>query len=43
MVLTHPNGEKKDGSIRMRVDYCALNALNVKNKYPLSHVDELFD
>ena len=34
---------KKDGSMRMCVDYHALNALTIKNKYPLSKIDELFD
>jgi hypothetical protein len=25
------------------VDYCALNEVTVKNKYPLSRIDDLFD
>ena len=33
----------KDGSIRMCIDCCNLNALNIKNKYPLPRIDELFD
>ena len=35
--------KKKDGSMRMCIDYRALNAITVKNKYPLPRVDELFD
>ena len=35
---------KKDGSLRMCVDYCALNKLlKMKNNYPLPHMDELLD
>ena len=35
--------KKKDGTMRMCVDYRGLNALTIKNKYPLPRVDELFD
>ena len=35
--------KKKDGSMRMCVDYRALNDITVKNSYPLPRVDELFD
>ena len=35
--------KKKDGTMRMCVDYRALNAVTIKNKYPLPRVDELFD
>ncbi|GJV48576.1 hypothetical protein Tco_1438788, partial [Tanacetum coccineum] len=35
--------EKKDGSIRMCIDYYELNKLTVKNRYPLSRIDDLFD
>jgi hypothetical protein len=35
--------KKKDGSMRMSVDYCALNEVTVKNKYPLPRIDDLFD
>ena len=35
--------KKKDGSMRMCVDYCGLNAVTTKNKYPLPRVDEFFD
>jgi hypothetical protein len=34
---------KKDGSQRLCVDYRALNAVTVKNKYPLPRIDDLFD
>lgn len=35
--------KKKDGTMRMCVDYRALNAITVKNRYALPHIDELFD
>jgi hypothetical protein len=35
--------KKKDGSMRMFVDYHALNEVTIKNKYPLSRIDDLFD
>ena len=35
--------KKKDGTMRMCVDYLAINAVTIKNKYPLPRVDELFD
>jgi hypothetical protein len=35
--------KKKDGSMRMCVDYHALNEVTIKNKYPLSRIDDLFD
>ena len=35
--------KKKDGSMRMCVDYRALNNITVKNAYPLPRVDELLD
>ena len=34
---------KKDGTLRMCVDYRALNALSIKNRYPLPRIDELLD
>jgi hypothetical protein len=33
---------KKDGTQRLCVDYCALNEVTVKNKYPLPWIDDLF-
>ena len=35
--------KKKDDSLRLYVDYRPLNAVTIKNKYPLSHIDVLFD
>jgi hypothetical protein len=35
--------KKKDNSLRMCVDYRPLNAVTIKNKYPLSRIDILFD
>lgn len=34
---------KPDGSLRMCVDYRALNAITLKSRYPLPRIDELFD
>src|ERR1041384_7037905 len=35
--------KKKDDSLRMCVDYRPLNAVTIKNKYPLPRIDILFD
>uniref|UniRef100_A0A453SXD4 Reverse transcriptase domain-containing protein n=1 Tax=Aegilops tauschii subsp. strangulata TaxID=200361 RepID=A0A453SXD4_AEGTS len=35
--------EKKDGTLRMVVDYRALNEVTIKNKYPLPMINDLFD
>jgi hypothetical protein len=35
--------KKKDGSLRLFVDYRPLNAVTIKNKYPLPPIDVLFD
>jgi hypothetical protein len=35
--------KKKDGSLRMCVDYRPLNAVTIKNKYQLPRIDVLFD
>ncbi len=34
---------KKDGMLRMCVDYRAFNKVTVKNRYPLPRIDDLFD
>jgi len=34
---------KKDGSLRLCIDYQELNRVTVKNKYPLPKIDDLFD
>jgi hypothetical protein len=35
--------EKKDGTQWMCVDYRSLNEVTIKNKYPLSQIEDLFD
>jgi len=35
--------KKKDQSLRMCLDYRPLNAMTIKNKYPLPRIDILFD
>jgi hypothetical protein len=35
--------KKKDGSMRMCIDYRQLNKVTVKNRYPLPRIDDLFD
>ncbi|KAJ8768723.1 hypothetical protein K2173_023627 [Erythroxylum novogranatense] len=34
---------KKDGTLRMCIDYRQLNRVTVKNRYPLPRIDDLFD
>jgi hypothetical protein len=34
---------KKDGSLRLCIDYRELNWATIKNKYPLLRIDDLFD
>jgi len=34
---------KKDGTLKMCVDYRTLNKVMVKNRYPLPRIDDLFD
>ena len=34
---------KKDGTLRICVDYRQLNKVTIKNKYPLPRIDDLFD
>jgi len=35
--------KKKDGSLRMCIDYHELNKITIKNKYPFPRIDDLFD
>ncbi|KAL0546400.1 hypothetical protein IC582_016308 [Cucumis melo] len=35
--------KKKDGSMRLCIDYRELNKVIVKNRYPLPRIDDLFD
>jgi hypothetical protein len=35
--------KKKDGSMRLCIDYRELNKVTIKNSYPLSRIDDLFD
>ena len=34
---------KKDGSMRLYIEYRELNRVTIKNKYPLPRIDDLFD
>ena len=35
--------KKKDGSMRLCIDYRDLNKITIRNKYPLPRIDYLFD
>ena len=35
--------KKKDGSMRMCIEYRNLNVVTVKNKYPLLRIDDLLN
>ena len=35
--------KKKDGSLRMCIDYRQLSKVTIRNQYPLPRIDELFD
>ena len=34
---------KKDGGLRLCIDYRALNTATIKNAYPLPRLDEIFN
>ena len=35
--------KKKDGTLRLSIDYRQLNKMTIKNRYPLPSIDDLFD
>ena len=35
--------KKKDGTLRLYIDYKELNTVTIKNKYPFLRIDDLFD
>jgi hypothetical protein len=35
--------KKKDGTLILCIDFRQLNKVNVKNKYPLTRIDDVFD
>jgi len=35
--------KKKDGSMRLCIDYRQLNKVTIKNRYPLLRIDNLMD
>ena len=35
--------KKKDGTLRMCIDYRKINKVTVKNKFPLPRIEDLFD
>nr|GFD42923.1 putative reverse transcriptase domain, aspartic peptidase domain protein [Tanacetum cinerariifolium] len=35
--------KKKDGSMRLCIDYRELNKITIRNRYPLLRIDDLFD
>ena len=35
--------KKKDKTLRLCIDYQQLNRVTIKNRYPLSRIDDLFD
>jgi len=35
--------KKKDGTLRLCIDYREMNKITIKNKYPLPIINDLFD
>jgi hypothetical protein len=35
--------KNKDGTLKLCIEYRQLNKMTIKNKYPLSRIDDLFD
>jgi hypothetical protein len=35
--------KKKDGTLRLCIDFIQLNKVTIKNKYPFPRIDDLFD
>jgi len=35
--------KKKDGTVRLCIDYREITKITIKNKYPLPRIDDLFD
>ena len=35
--------KKKDGTLRLCIDYRQLNKMTIKNRYPFPRIDDLFD
>lgn len=35
--------KRKEGTMRLHIDYNELNKVIMKNKYPLPQIDDLFD
>ena len=35
--------KKKDGTLRLCIDYRELNKVTIKNRYPLPRINDLFD
>lgn len=35
--------KKKDGAMRLYIDYRHLNLVTIKNRYPLSRINDIFD
>ena len=35
--------KRKDGTLRLCIDYRQLNKKTIKNRYPLPHIDDMLD